>query len=427
MYSRAIADILFVVVLGNGLVALSGAEEIPATDPKTTSTEWRNDVANLKVVQKLNRAYARVPFSQQYDGVLDHCPLKLAWSTGPNLPPGLAWKGGVAGAFGEQIALVGGHWKPNADNPAYSFDTRDRTYSKIPSPPFAPDYTPGACDGTNLYLISGRSADAGRNVARLTRSEDGGWKWTVLPSLPAAEAEGRWVATVGLVPGKWLILCAGGRGGLENVTAIPTLPDYRLSLDQPDAKWQRIATRPGGDRVAPSSAVVNGMYYVFGGWQSDPIKASIARELRTEHRLYIVPQGGVQVRRDAYRYDLQADKWSRLRNLPVPMVGGATVVLRDRYILIMGTNETKTLRVGKSNVAHKPWLVEYWKGYNDLILCYDIQQDNYSRVGVLLYGVGTAPWIKVGPRIYGFGGEPYHGINGNTENVLQIGAINWVK
>jgi len=211
------------------------------------------------------------------------------------------------------------------------------------------------------------------------------------------------------------------------VTAIPTLPDYRLSLDQPDAKWQRIATRPGGDRVAPSSAVVNGMYYVFGGWQSDPIKASIARELRTEHRLYIVPQGGVQVRRDAYRYDLQADKWSRLRNLPVPMVGGATVVLRDRYILIMGTNETKTLRVGKSNVAHKPWLVEYWKGYNDLILCYDIQQDNYSRVGVLLYGVGTAPWIKVGPRIYGFGGEPYHGINGNTENVLQIGAINWVK
>ena len=81
----------------------------------------------------------------------------------------------------------------------------------------------------------------------------------------------------------------------------------------------------------------------------------------------------------------------------------------------------------KSNVAHKPWLVEYWKGYNDLILCYDIQQDNYSRVGVLLYCVGTAPWIKVGPRIYGFGGEPYHGINGNTENVLQIGAINWVK
>jgi len=45
----------------------------------------------------------------------------------------------------------------------------------------------------------------------------------------------------------------------------------------------------------------------------------------------------------------------------------------------------------------------------------------------LTHGVGTAPRVQVGSKIYGFGGEPYHGINGNTGNVLQIGTIEWVK
>ena len=64
-----------------------------------------------------------------------------------------------------------------------------------------------------------------------------------------------------------------------------------------------------------------------------------------------------------------------------------------------------------------------WQGYGDVILCYDIQTDTYSRVGVMLYGVATCPWVSDGRRLCGSGGEPAHGYNMNTENVLQIATI----
>jgi hypothetical protein len=41
----------------------------------------------------------------------------------------------------------------------------------------------------------------------------------------------------------------------------------------------------------------------------------------------------------------------------------------------------------------------------------------------MVYGVATSPWVTDGKRVYGFGGEPRHGYNLNTENVLQIGTI----
>jgi hypothetical protein len=136
--------------------------------------------------------------------------------------------------------------------------------------------------------------------------------------------------------------------------------------------------------------------------------------------------------RDAYAYDPETDRWQKMRNLPFPMAGGAGIVLDDRYILIMGETETKSHRVGKTRRAALARLVggakgldvePHWTGYGDLVLCYDVEQDNYSRLGVMLYGVATCPWVYDGRTLYGFGGEPYHGYNDNTENSLQIGVI----
>jgi len=115
------------------------------------------------------------------------------------------------------------------------------------------------------------------------------------------------------------------------------------------------------------------------------------------------------------------------------MSGGSGVVLQDRYVLLMGTTETRSHRVGKTDVSGlvamstrqqiAPLMDAQWTGYNDVILCYDSERDNYARLGVMLYGVATVPWITAGGRLYGFGGEPMHRFNDNTENVLQIGAI----
>jgi N-acetylneuraminic acid mutarotase len=180
-----------------------------------------------------------------------------------------------------------------------------------------------------------------------------------------------------------------------------------------------MAAYPGGVRALVASAVVGGQLYAFGGSHPEPTMRRLFLELSKQYNLPIVPYNGVPQYRDAYRYDARANQWSPLRRLPFPMSGGAGVPYQDRYILILGTTETKTSRVGQAKWGDP----RFWHGYNDVILCYDTVQDNHSRVGVMPYGVATCPWLRIGDTLYGFGGEPCHGFNDNTENVLQIGTI----
>ncbi|MFN0167771.1 MAG: Kelch repeat-containing protein [Bryobacteraceae bacterium] len=394
-----------------------------------TSTPWRDDEKNRDLVRKLNIAYERLAFSHDYDGVLDDRPFKLTWSTEPNLP--VAWKGGVACIVGDEIVLAGGLWMPGRRNLAYAY-TKNRTYREIPPPPFETAYTQGACDGKTAYVVGGRSA--GRRVAALSRDGGGAWKWEDLPMLPEKEGKGRWLAVAGIVPGKWLMLVSGHPTGTPSEKRdVDALPGWRLRLDQAGAQWQPMAPYPGGPRALHASAVVRGKLYVFGGSHPDPVMRSIFVDLVKAYKFFETPYGGVPQYRDAYRYDPDADRWERLRNLPFGMSGGAGVVLRDRYILIMGTTETRTHRVGKTDrgglvkmsagAPAAPDIEPYWTGYNDVILCYDIETDNYARLGVMMYGVATVPWVTDGKRLYGFGGEPMHRYNDNTENVLQIAEI----
>ena len=98
-------------------IAIEDVQDVSANEElimhrntKTTATEWRDDDVNIEGVRELNRVYERIPFSREYEGVLDLPPLKLEWSTGANLP--VAWKGGVAGNFGDTIVLAAGMWMP---------------------------------------------------------------------------------------------------------------------------------------------------------------------------------------------------------------------------------------------------------------------------------------------------------------------------
>src|SRR5262249_26537686 len=174
-------------------------------------------------------------------------------------------------------------------------------------------------DGDSLYLVSGRAA--GRHAARLSKDSGGKWQWTVLPSLPEAEIRGRWLAEVGVIPGKWLLLVSGlpaGRhieGGHED--DVP-LPDWRLRLDDPKAQWEPMPPYPGGRRGCVSGAVVRGKFYVFGGNYPNKVMASIRDRLVKEYGLLIVPYQGVPDYRDAYNYDPETNQWRRLRNLPFP-------------------------------------------------------------------------------------------------------------
>ena len=397
-----------------------------------TSTDWRKDPPNKIVVEELNKSYALVPFSQEYEGALDKSPFELTWTTGPNLP--VTWKGGIAGIIGEDIVMVGGLWMPGYRNLAYAYNLTSKTYREIPPPPFKTEYTQGACDGTNVYVVGGRVA--GRHVAKLRRSGVNSWQWTDLPSLPASEENGRWLSTVEVIAGKWLVLVSGHPTGTPSEErGRPAMKDWRLRLDDEKAQWQSMAPYPGTVRAMLEAAVVRGKLFVFGGSHPNPAMRESFKKLVDSYRLFNVPYAGVPEYRDAFSYDPEKDEWKRIRNLPFPMHGATGVALRDRYILLMGTSENKSLRVGKTDVSvlagtatknksSEHTLLPYWTGYNDLILCYDVEQDNYSRPGVMLYGVATCPWVTDGQHLYGFGGEPYHGFNNNnTENVFQIGSI----
>jgi hypothetical protein len=408
--------------ISTGWISLCGPVPARSADPATTSTPWRDDGKNIDVTRKLNEAYLRMPFSREFEGVLDDCPMQLEWSVGPNLPR--AWKGGVAGFVGDELVLAGGLWMPGRLNSAYAYNVTTETFGEIPPPPERPAYTQGACDGESLYIVGGRAT--GRRVFKLTREGENGWTWQDLPQLPEAESGGRWVGTVGIVPGKWLFLVAGHPTGTPaEIRTIPALPDYALRLDEPTAAWRRIAPYPGGPRAVLMSAVVRGMLYVFGGSYPEPTMRKIHLELTGKAGFASginAPFNGVPNYRDAYRYDPEHDRWTALRRTPFPVLAGDTIVLKDRYVLLMGSADVRSHRVGETQGSADP----FWRGYGDRILCYDVEQDNYSHVGVMLYGVATTEWVTDGERIWGFGGEPAHNFTSNTENVLQIATIKWL-
>jgi hypothetical protein len=406
----------------------------------TTSTEWRNDEANLAVVRELNRAYARLPFSREFEGVLDDRPLELEWTTGTNLP--MTWKGGAAGIMGDEIALAGGQWNPGAKNLAYVYNTKTQTYKEIVPPPFKPNYSQGTGDGKYLYLISGRGwksgGDGGRNAAKLGRSADGSWQWTALPPLPESEAAGRWQGGVAVIPGKWLFLVTGYPGSSHSDWTKqdegPPLRNWRLRLDDSRAQWQPMAPYPPAKKLfwLPHCGVARDKLYIFGGVEKDHVIWEVAEKLGSQFKLSrIVPYWGIPFFRDAYRYDPETDRWTPIRRLPMALAGGnGWIVLQDRYILLMGNADAFgiTRRVGKSVGDDRTSYWPGWQGYNDLIVCYDVEKDNYSRLGVMPYGLGSVSWVTDGTKIYGFGGEPHHFWNkNNTENVLQIGTIRWQK
>jgi hypothetical protein len=424
--ARALAGLRLALIFGAVLTFRAGAQVTNAS----TSTDWRDDEKNAVVVRELNKAYAQLPFSFSYNGVLDERPFELTWTTGRSTP--LAWKGGVAGIIGDDVILTGGMWMPGRLNRAYAYSVKTGSYREIPAPPYETAYTQGAYDGQKLYVVGGRSA--GRHVSALSRAGSGEWKWEALPSLPEQEGRGRWVAVSQVDPGHWLFLVSGHPTGTQSeVRDQPALACWRLALDKPGARWEPMAPYPGGPRAVHSAAVARGKLYVFGGSHPNPVMRAVFVHLVKSYGLFDTPFLGVPEYRDAYRYDPRTDRWDRLRDLPFGMSGGAGVVLQDRYILLMGSSGKRTHRVGKTDRAGlvqmsakgeaAPHIDPEWTGYDDVILCYDIEKDNYARLGVMMYGVATCPWVTDGKRLYGFGGEPMHRYNENTENVLQIADI----
>ena len=181
--------------------------------------------------------------------------------------------------------------------------------------------------------------------------------------------------------------------------------------------------------LIPQAATIGGSFYVFGGMAEITEMTPIFTDMLTKYRLPITDTSeGCAVFHTSYRYDVSNNSWTQLPSPPFPVVAGGTVVLQERYIVLLGSEQRTTFRVGNTSKGVLPtalgeppasalsrwaapphqwrWAADYWSGYGDQVLCYDTHTSKWSRIGVMPYGLGTLQSVTNGSHIYTFGGEP---------------------
>ena len=362
----------------------------------------------------------------------------------PGRTQGCCAEGTVPGA--ESMFIVSGG---NDEIPCDSSVPNDTACEKVCCSPGCGN-NPGCTVKVTCHTQPG-CRPIGGNVTQLTRSASGEWTWTTLPPLPADGS--RFVGVAGLVDDEWLVVTGGSNedpGAGASHSSGKSLPGYRLRLRRsgtasgrlvPAGGWLKMAPHPLENQSShgitlPVGGSLGRSFYLFGGQSADPSRAAAFAEIthvcdNTPHCAqfpHVDSDGGLFTPRDAYRYSVDSDEWTAIASLPQPLQGGGQQAVaideRHRYLLLMGTSHRDSFRVGRSLWERAATRAKY---YGDTIWCYDSVADKYSRVGLLLYGVGTTSWIKSEEngtmQLVAFGGEPMHGYKGNSETVVQVANV----
>lgn len=230
--------------------------------------------------------------------------------------------------------------------------------------------------------------------------------------------------------------------------------------EPPMAKdWAVAAGFPGVGYDVPNYGTAGGELYIFGGWRAST--AGMWAWQIAADSLYGVSEAlelpvpftmgttGAELLRHAWRYSAGSDRWDAVPDLPQHMCSGGTVVLRDRYVVQLGSahgdnsfrvgsrdpavRNISGNRIGKGNQSgflppevrlQEAGVVGY---YGDTVLIYDTVTQKYSRSGVLPYGLVTSHCGCNGTHIICALGEPRHMWNSNTDPVTQIAKIVWTE
>ncbi|MDQ3622866.1 MAG: hypothetical protein M3463_10305, partial [Verrucomicrobiota bacterium] len=198
-------------------------------------------------------------------------------------------------------------------------------------------------------------------------------------------------ANGGEVGGK--IFVAGGQASASS--AASTQSAYLLDFSggpSPDLRWKRLPLFPGAARsLAISFGISEGPrpgFYVFGGRDQKP---------------NALPE----LFRDGYRYDPALDSWSKLEDLPLPLMAGSAATLVEGKAVVLGGDtgevfmqkeelaaEIRKARqaIEKSDgakekerlralLAEEKNLLESHKGFSQAIFLYDSGEDSWTRAG----------------------------------------------
>ncbi len=354
-------------------------------------------------------------------------PVVIDWEIGPEMP--LPVKGGVAGVLNGHLVIAPGIGIREHDPVVQALNLETRKWVRLPDIPKAPVYTTGVVARNSIVVLGGRGGsrvapEVGPSVQRL-RYQDGRWVWDELPPLPRKI----WYAGSTCVDDRWILISNGATGPFSGVNPSAENPIsaevWKLDLDQLEKGWSTAGSHPHR-LLNPALAGVDGKLYIFGGAHYDP-------KLRAEYKKLLAMKGyrswhnGYIRQKYTYELDLDSGCWQRRQDMPYPRSGGEARLYGGRYMLVVGgsghSQEHDSVRPGRSR-----WPPEdEWRGYHDQILVYDRVKDMWSVLDrPMPYGMNTLQVTLRGETLYVTGGEPAHGFNFNTEDVVMIGRVRMV-
>ena len=318
-------------------------------------------------VVAVTRALPAVPdargFAGSFAGVLGRC---LVAGGGANFPEGvMPWDGGKKVWHDTLFAL-------DLETPATGW----KIIGKLPQ---ANGYGVSLSVREGVVLIGGGDATRHfREVWLLTLAADGQPQFRPLPPLAVGLSQ-----LCAAQVGRQIHLC----GGIQTPDAVvASNAHWMLDLDAPDQAWQALPPLPAAGRILATAAAVDGAFYCLAGCSLAPDAAG------KPQRTYL---------RDAWKFS--AGRWSRVADLPHPLVAAASPApVAGSALFVVSGDDGSQLGLS-SPAAHR--------GFSKEVLRYDAASDTWSVAAELSVTppvtAAVAPW---GGECIFFNGEIRPGV-----------------
>jgi N-acetylneuraminic acid mutarotase len=283
---------------------------------------------------------------------------ELTWQEMADLPQPVA--GYMAGVVNGRLFIIGGsYWldqKKHRRDLVQVFDPATNTWTNAAALPAPRSDAASATMGRDIYCFGGVTEDDARTDALVLHRG----KWTAVPgaTLPAPR-----LYSVAVVSSGYIYVL----GGMSKLGDYQTVTNTFWRWHPGTNGWEVLAPLPGPGRINHAMTEIDGSIYVFGGATTGP--------------------QDVENLRDAYKYDLTTQKWSRLSDLTVANRSWWAVGLGHRALLLAGyTND-----FAKSVYLYEP-------------------KHELQPAGMLPRGLADTKFFNIGDRIVGTGGEVSEGV-----------------
>lgn len=322
----------------------------------------------------------------------------LVWKELPALPAELGLGGLFAGTSKGSLIVAGGANFPTPltqggtkvwHDAVYVLEPGEKQWHtgfKLPRP-LAYGVSVSTNDG--FCVLGGCDADTCFSDCLLLKWAGGKIETAALPRLPKPCA-----FTSGAVAGKTLYVA----GGQESPKATAALKNFwALDLSKPGATWQDLKPWPGPGRILPVAAAREDSFYLFSG-------ASLkADEEGKASRTFL---------KDAYRYDPMTG-WTQLAEMPRPAVAAPTPAMAfgvNRILIFSGDDganvgldpkDPKTVHPGfPTSVLAYDVQADVWSTLGELPAAHVTTALTYWQGMAVMPSGEIRPGIR-SPKVYG--------------------------